>query len=221
VSALYQKEVGNHAAYYRESLRYLGCEELDSLSKEENIMQATLLGFAALLGEDIYNFGELLAHPILKYLEGPKERWLLELLYAFNAGDIAKFHSYETKWSQSTDMVNHRELLESKIRLLALMELAMTRPMKKRHIRFEEIAEKTLTPLDRIEFLVMRAFSKGLIRGSIDQIDSTVSFTWIQPRVLSLEQISAMAERINVWRKDVESMERLVQQEAKEIIIKT
>lgn len=59
VSSVYLKEVGNYAAYYRESLRYLGCEDLDKLSTQEKKELATLLGFAALLGQDIYNFGEL------------------------------------------------------------------------------------------------------------------------------------------------------------------
>lgn len=59
VSAIYLKEIGDHAAYYREALRYLGCENLSNLSSQEKLTQATLLGFAALLGKDIYNFGEL------------------------------------------------------------------------------------------------------------------------------------------------------------------
>jgi 26S proteasome regulatory subunit N9 len=59
VSAIYLKEIGDYAAYYKESLRYLGCEDLDRLSAEEKRVQAQLLGFAALLGQDVYNFGEL------------------------------------------------------------------------------------------------------------------------------------------------------------------
>lgn len=59
VSAIYLKEIGDYAAYYREALRYLGCENLNNLTSQEKLTQATLLGFAALLGKDIYNFGEL------------------------------------------------------------------------------------------------------------------------------------------------------------------
>jgi hypothetical protein len=36
----------------------------------------------------------------------------------------------------------------------------------------------------------MKALSKGLIRGSIDQVERLVNITWVQPRVLSLEQVS-------------------------------
>lgn len=53
------KEIGNYAGYYREALRYLGCEDQTKLSQSEKQLQAVLLGFAALLGDDVYNFGEL------------------------------------------------------------------------------------------------------------------------------------------------------------------
>lgn len=61
VSSIYLREIGNYAAYYREALRYLGCENLENLSANERHMQAMLLGFAALLGENVYNFGELVS----------------------------------------------------------------------------------------------------------------------------------------------------------------
>ena len=61
---------GSHADYYRASLRYLGCTELTTLSKEERKGQAFNLSLAALLGKDIFNFGELLAHSILDDLKG-------------------------------------------------------------------------------------------------------------------------------------------------------
>ena len=68
-SRLYMHE-GSHADYYRASLRYLGCTELTTLSKEERKGQAFNLSLAALLGKDIFNFGELLAHSILDDLKG-------------------------------------------------------------------------------------------------------------------------------------------------------
>lgn len=60
-SSVYLREIGNYAAYYREALRYLGCEDINNLNGDERHMQAMLLGFAALLGENIYNFGELVS----------------------------------------------------------------------------------------------------------------------------------------------------------------
>lgn len=57
-SDLYRLQ-SDYAAYYRASLRYLGCVELSSLSSEDKINRAAFLGLAALLGEGVYNFGEL------------------------------------------------------------------------------------------------------------------------------------------------------------------
>lgn len=128
VSAMYLKEMGDFAGYYREALRYLGVEDSRKMTDEEKHVQvfsfcflwmqhsnfkAILISFAALLGEDVYNFGELvslhvlqalltyffqLAHPILKSLESTPEKWLVEILFAFNSGDMKKFHSMEPQW---------------------------------------------------------------------------------------------------------------------------
>ena len=49
------------------------------------------LAIAALLGDSIYNFGELLMHPILASLKSTAHGWLYDLLFALNAGDIGKF----------------------------------------------------------------------------------------------------------------------------------
>lgn len=65
VSAQYLKEIGDYAGYYREALRYLGVEDINKLTFEEKYSQALLVGFAALLGENVYNFGELVCLFIL------------------------------------------------------------------------------------------------------------------------------------------------------------
>lgn len=69
------------------------------------------------------------------------------------------------------------------------MQIALTRSAKERHIPFTEIAGKAKVELNHVELLVMKALSKGLIRGSIDQVNKLVTVTWIQPRVLTLEQV--------------------------------
>jgi 26S proteasome regulatory subunit N9 len=43
--------------------------------------------------------------------------------------------------------------------------------------------------LEEVEFLVMKALSRGLVRGSIDQVNQLVSITWVQPRVLDRKQV--------------------------------
>ncbi|VDO37270.1 unnamed protein product [Haemonchus placei] len=221
VSAMYLKEIGDFAGYYREALRYLGVEDINKMSAEEKHVQAVLIGFAALLGDNVYNFGELLAHPILKALEGSSEKWLSEVLYAFNCGDLNKFYSLEKHWSEWDDLKRKKDFLVGKIRLLAIMELALARPSKERKITFTEIAAKCQVPNNEVEFLVMKALSKDLVRGAIDQVNRTVLITWVQPRVLNTTQVLAMANRIAAWSKDVMAMENIVSENAREILTKS
>lgn len=89
LASQYYRLVGQHSEYYRAGLQFLGCS-LDEFPKAEWPQQAFFLGLAALLGEGIYNIGELLAHPILGSLSGTANEWLIDLLKAFNSGDINK-----------------------------------------------------------------------------------------------------------------------------------
>lgn len=69
VSALLQKTVGEAGEFYTCSLLYLAYTPLDTLTLEERQALAFDLGLAALVAEKLYQFGELLLHPILKCLE--------------------------------------------------------------------------------------------------------------------------------------------------------
>lgn len=72
---------------------------------------------------------------------------------------------------------------------MAVMELALTRPNKTRSVSFKEVATKCQIPFDEVEFLVMKALSKDLIRGDINQVEQAVYITWVQPRVLDQNQV--------------------------------
>lgn len=45
----------------------------------------------------------------------------------------------------------------------------------------------------------MRAMSLGLLKGTLDGVDETVSITWVQPRVLDRDQIKLLADQLAVW----------------------
>lgn len=97
VSGDLAKSKADYVGYYKNSLLYLACLDINtlqkSLTKEERIARSRDLGIAALLGETIYNFGELLMHPIILDLKESEYSWLYELLHAFNAGSLGKFES--------------------------------------------------------------------------------------------------------------------------------
>ena len=40
-----------------------------------------------------------------------------------------------------------------------------------------------------MESLIIRALSLNLVKGTIDEVDEKVHMTWVQPRVLSVEQV--------------------------------
>ncbi len=84
----------DYVAFYRSSLLFLACIDVDKdLSPSERLTRAHDLSIAALLGETIYNFGELLQHPILAALDGTDLEWIKQMLFVFNAGDIGKYES--------------------------------------------------------------------------------------------------------------------------------
>ncbi|KAK0166877.1 hypothetical protein PV327_004351 [Microctonus hyperodae] len=216
-SRLYRLQ-GKHAEYYRTALRYLGCIELDTLSKQEQEQHAFFLGLAALLGDGVYNIGELLAHPVLQSLRGTPNAWLVDLLQAFNAGDIAALERLKTQWSKVADLAAQELKLRQKISLLCLMEMTFKRQANNRQLTFGEISEETRLPIGEVELLVMKALAQGLVRGAIDQVAGTVNMTWVQPRVLDRTQITGMVQQLDRWCKDVNTMESLLESRASEIL---
>lgn len=59
VSAEYYKGQADYAQYYKNALLYLSCIDISELTNMEKIERAYDLSLSALLGEMIYNFGEL------------------------------------------------------------------------------------------------------------------------------------------------------------------
>lgn len=60
VAADYYKAKAEYAPYYRNSLLYLACVDIEKdMSAEERLSRAHDLSVSALIGDTIYNFGEL------------------------------------------------------------------------------------------------------------------------------------------------------------------
>lgn len=63
--------------------------------------------------------------------------------------------------------------------------------------------------------------SLSLIRGSLDQVSSTVDITWVQPRVLEGSQLDTLATQFKAWTASVGKTEESVDQlraEAKHLV---
>ncbi|KAI0053498.1 hypothetical protein FA95DRAFT_1481942 [Auriscalpium vulgare] len=207
----------DYAPYYRNSLLYLACVDVQTdMSKEERLERAHDLALSAFLADTIYNFGELLMHPILDALEGTPHEWIKKLLFTFNEGNIGKFEAQSPLFGQEPILLNNYPFLRQKICLMSLIESVFQRSAYDRTMSFQTISEETRLPLDEVEHLVMKALSLKLIRGSIDEVDQKAAITWVQPRVLSRTQIGQLADRLREWN---DKLHRVEQRIAPEVLV--
>jgi hypothetical protein len=68
--------------------------------------------------------------------------------------------------------------------LMNVIVQTIERPSLERTLSFEDIADRVVVPLDKVEWVIMRALSLKLIKGTMDQVDQTVDVQWVVPRVL-------------------------------------
>eukprot|EP01134_Creolimax_fragrantissima_P001593 CFRG1593T1 len=205
ISSGYERKKGNFTKFYRDALRHLGCidESVVTANASEHRKDAMELGIAALLSTDIHNFGELIAHPILGCLKGTNEEWLLDLITAFNHGDVATYERLQSQWMNQGDLVANILTIRLKLSLMALVNLVFTRPVDSRVMCFSDIAKAAKIPEEEVELLIMSAMSRNLIEGTIDGVSETVSVFWVQPCVLDRVQIGTMASKLDQWTKNV------------------
>ena len=201
VKTNYHNKVGPASKFYDAALQYLSYTPLEEVTNAVEL--ATNLALAALVGDNVYNFGEILATPILNSIEGTPFGWLGDLIRACNAGDIKKFNEICALHKSDIDSQPILKAKENetkkKIALLALVELIFHRPANNRIIAFTDIAKATSLPVNQVEWLIMKAMSIGLIRGVVDEIDQEVRVSWVQPRVLNQSQMESLKEKIATW----------------------
>ena len=222
--AEYYKKRNNFTEYYYNCLLYLACiPDLSStVSIERRQSIAYDLGVAALLGDKIYNFGELLQHPVLETLHGGAYQWLVDLLHSINQGNISQFEaSLAGNFAKTPLLQNSLPVIREKIRLAALGEAIFARASSDRTLSFAEISAATHLSTDNVEHLVMRALSLGLIQGAIDEVAQTVSITWLRPRVLNREDIDSMRQKLVQWDSSINQLGQWIEKEGKEIWVAT
>lgn len=218
VNADYYKAKMDFTSYYRTALLYLACIDISSLSPRERLMRANDLALAALVSSSIYNFGELLLHPILEDLNSqPNTQWLRELLFAFNRGDLLAYEQLSDKIDEHPLLGQHSTHLRQKIYLAALTEAVFRRPPHDRNMDFETIATETKVAPNEIEHLLMKALSLGLLRGTIDQVDRVANINWVQPKILDMKQIENMRQRLKDWDSSVNSLGNWIEKTGQDV----
>ncbi|QCD90848.1 26S proteasome non-ATPase regulatory subunit 13 homolog B [Vigna unguiculata] len=222
VSSQYHKTRQEFAEFYKSALLYLAYTSVESLSESFKLDLAFDLSLSALLGDNIYNFGELLAHPIIKSLLGTKVEWLYYILQAFNSGDLVRYQElcrvHNAALSAQPALVQNEQKLLEKINILCLMEIIFSRPSEDRTIPLSVIAERTKLSIENVEHLLMKSLSVHLIEGIIDQVEGTVHVSWVQPRVLGIQQIKSLRDRLDSWTEKVHTALLSIEAETPDLI---
>ncbi|PKI38394.1 hypothetical protein CRG98_041220 [Punica granatum] len=222
VSSQYHKVHKEYAEFYRNALLYLAYTSVESLSDSFKQDLAFDLSLSALLGDNIYNFGELLAHPIIESLLGTKVEWMYHILQAFNAGDSVRYqelcHIHNAALNAQPGLVENEKQLLEKINILCLMEIIFSRPSEDRTIPLDVIAQRAKLSIKDVEHLLMKSLSVHLIEGIIDQVDGTVHVSWVQPRVLGIPQIKSLRDRLDNWADKVHTALLSIESETPDLV---
>lgn len=216
-NASYYQAKAEFGSYYKNALLYLACIDPKSLTLEDAQSRAYDLSIAALVSDSIYNFGELLLHPILESLNKTRHSWLRDLLFAFNRGDLNAYNVLEVNISKAPLLDEHKTFLWQKISLSALTEAVFRRPPHDRAMTFQTISQETKVQPHEIEILIMKALSLGLLKGSIDQVAEVARINWVQPKVLDMKQIDNMRLRLKEWDSSVNQLGNWIEGVGKDV----
>lgn len=215
----YYKAKGPPTEYFKQSLLYLTYTPLESIPVADQVSLAADVSMAAVLGASIYNFGELLQHPVVGKLAGTNQEWIASLLGAFNAGDIPAFDQvFKQQAPKHAAMQNAEKFLIEKIRIMALIELMFSKDATSRNVGFAEVANTCQCTVVEVEHLLMKCFSLGVLKGLIDQVAQTVRVTYVQPRVLDTDQLATIRDRIQQWSKQVSNAATYLESNAPDLL---
>lgn len=205
----------NYNQFYSNGLLYLSSIENTPtpLINEEKISLCYDLCIAALLGDKIYNFGELILHDVLNVIKSESSPyfWLFNLIQSLNAGKLNDFnHWLKVGIPKSPFLVKFQFFLQQKIIITSLLELISLKSTTNKRLSFKEISDFTGTPGNDVEHLIIKCFSLNLIKGYINQIDEILVVTWLQPRILNLDQVKALYSHLVDWDAKVEQLGKQV-----------
>ncbi|KAI5952014.1 RPN9 [Candida jiufengensis] len=203
----------NYNEFYKNGLLYLS--SVSTLNQDEKIKLCYDLCIAALLGDKVYNFGELISHDILQEFNNEQSQyyWLYQLIQNLNSGNLKEFNKWKNiAFEKSPFLKNHEIFLNQKIIIMSLLELISLKSTTNKKLTFKEINEFTGTPLNDVEHLIIKCFSLKLIQGYINQIDEILIITWLQPRILNLDQVHSLYTHLVDWDNKVEQLGNIVHQ---------
>lgn len=223
LSRYYLATQGPTEKFYRNSLTLLSYTPMEELMEEDRLHLATDMAIAAITGKDIFNFGEVIATPILKYLRNTPNDWLESLIMALNDGEVAIFNKIistcQDKFQQNPYLMSRLSEIQLKVVILCVMNIAFERTSHERKLTFQEISARTQVSVDQVEWILMQAMALGQIRGVIDEVAQNIQISWVKPRVLNMQNISHMQQQLEKWSKNVHSTLRDVEENTAELLL--
>ena len=97
--------------------------------------------------------------------------------------------------------------------------LCCSLPAQERTIQLQAIGQKTKLDVDGVEFLLMKTLSLHLIEGIVDQVDGNVKVSWVQPRVLTNPQVSALKDRLDGWISKVNTASLALEEGSVDVMV--
>mmetsp|Transcript_684 Transcript_684/g.1196 ORF Transcript_684/g.1196 Transcript_684/m.1196 type:complete len:478 (+) Transcript_684:51-1484(+) len=207
-----------HAAI--EYLHYTPPQELkDNRRKMLDLARDLIL--AALVAPQVYNLGQVVYENeyLLQVLDDGTETeqgYLKGIMVAAAQGnvkgamDILNVHLKDLeelyKNKSGGNIVGLANIIQEKIILLGLVHMVFERESHERQMAFVDIAQRLNVGLEQVEWICMKAISKGLMKGSMDQVDGVVDVTWVMPRVLDEAMLKNLAMRLGEWKDKVGEM---------------
>lgn len=136
--------------------------------------------------------------------------------------NLTNSKSYITKHiviirSKQPLLCKNYEVIKLKVILLSIMNLVFSRASHDRTITFNDIATKVHIPLDQVEWMLMKALSLNLIKGTMNELKQTIEVTWVQPRVLNKLNIEMLSVQLEAWTAKVKSTLLTVEEQAAEL----
>jgi 26S proteasome regulatory subunit N9 len=162
------------------------------------------MAIAAISSAKIYNFGEVLSTPILSVLANTQDSWLQDIVELLNKGAVQEIDALLSRHSDAlaaSPLAQAIPTILMKAQLLSFVNLAFEKSSNDRIIPFQDIATRSRVALEQVEWLLMKAMSLELVKGTIDEVAQVVSVTWIQPRVLNVQQLASVEEQVGIWRE--------------------
>jgi 26S proteasome regulatory subunit N9 len=215
-----------YMSFYRNAFDIvLFSEKADLPTREDDIAAlAYKTVIAGLLSDKIFNYGKFLNfEQFVRALqrENCPHRWALEMMRLCNEGDVDSFESFykahQAQIAQEPQLMAASAALHRKVRLMALLHLIFYTPLSERTFTFHAVAQRCAVPDSGAEPLLLDALAHGIIKGRMDGLTQQVRITWVESRVLSLEEVKALASHVSKWREQVVGLTNSVSKMTKQI----